>query len=94
MRWTWDERKNRANLRKHHISFETAILVFDDPFHVRDDDPYPYERRYRTTGMVGEAIIIVVHTLPEPEEDNGTEVGRIVSARKAAPRRRRMYEEY
>jgi uncharacterized DUF497 family protein len=27
----WDEAKNAANLRKHGISFEEAIKIFDDP---------------------------------------------------------------
>jgi uncharacterized protein len=36
--FTWDERKNRVNQRKHGISFETAIPVFDDPFHVSRQD--------------------------------------------------------
>jgi uncharacterized DUF497 family protein len=31
MRYEWDQRKNRANRRKHGISFELASLVFDDP---------------------------------------------------------------
>ena len=31
MRFAWDEAKNRRNLRKHKISFESARLVFDDP---------------------------------------------------------------
>ena len=31
MRYEWDERKNRENQRKHDgISFELAMLVFDD----------------------------------------------------------------
>ena len=38
MQFTWDERKNRANQRKHGISFETAALVFDDPYHVSTQD--------------------------------------------------------
>jgi len=36
--FTWDGRKNRTNERKHGISFETAILVFDDPFHLSVQD--------------------------------------------------------
>ena len=34
IRFEWDEHKNRANLRKHGIGFETAQLVFDDPSNV------------------------------------------------------------
>ena len=31
MRFFWDDEKNRRNRIKHKVSFETAILVFDDP---------------------------------------------------------------
>ena len=31
MRFEWDEGKNRRNLAKHKVSFETASLVFEDP---------------------------------------------------------------
>jgi uncharacterized DUF497 family protein len=30
-RFSWDEKKNRANCRKHEMSFEAAALAFDDP---------------------------------------------------------------
>ena len=30
MRFEWDEAKNRRNLAKHKIGFETAKLVFED----------------------------------------------------------------
>jgi uncharacterized DUF497 family protein len=32
MRFAWDARKNRSNLAKRKVSFETAQLVFDDLF--------------------------------------------------------------
>jgi len=31
VRFEWDEAKNRANRRKHGVSFELAQRVFDDP---------------------------------------------------------------
>ncbi len=65
MYWTWDEDKNSENIRKHRISFETAMLAFQDELAVTEDDPYPDERRFQTTGMVGMAVLIVIHTLPE-----------------------------
>jgi uncharacterized DUF497 family protein len=30
MRYEWDERKNLENQRKHGVSFDLAVLVFDD----------------------------------------------------------------
>ena len=32
LRFEWDEAKNRANQRKHGLSFERARQAFDDPF--------------------------------------------------------------
>jgi uncharacterized DUF497 family protein len=31
MVFEWDERKNRGNRVKHHVPFEAATLVFEDP---------------------------------------------------------------
>jgi uncharacterized DUF497 family protein len=31
VRFEWDARKAKANLRKHGVSFEEACTVFDDP---------------------------------------------------------------
>jgi uncharacterized DUF497 family protein len=39
MRWTWNRDKAKANRAKHGLSFETAVLVFDDPLHVSRPDP-------------------------------------------------------
>ena len=93
MRWTWDPKKDAANRRAHHLSFETTGFVFDDPLHATKEDPYPYERRWRTMGMVGETVLMVVHTLPETDSVAGEEAGRIISARKATRLERKAYEE-
>jgi len=41
MNWIWEERKNAINRRRHRLSFETASLVFDDPFAASRLDHYP-----------------------------------------------------
>ena len=92
MNWTWDDDKNRENIQKHGVSFETAILALDDPLSVTDDDPYQWEQRFRTVGAVGNIVLVVVHTLPEPDSDFEGEVGRIISARRATSHERRNYE--
>jgi hypothetical protein len=91
--WTWDPKKNRENIRKHHLSFETAQLVFDDPLALSVPDPYPDEERWRTIGAIGRVAVLVVHTSPVLDPSTGEEVGRIISARKATPRERKAYEE-
>lgn len=91
MRWSWDDSKNRINRQKHGIGFETASLVFNDRMAVSIPDPHADEERWRTIGMIGNVVVIVVHTDERPK--NGVEPGRIISARKATPRERRIYEE-
>ena len=92
-RWEWDPDKNETNRRTHGLSFETAALVFDDPLAATRDDPYPDEQRWRTMGMVGTVVVMVVHTWPEDDPEAGYQVGRIISARKATSRERETYEE-
>ncbi len=57
------------------------------------EDPYPYEERWRTIGMVGTQVVMVVHTWPDLYAETGEEIGRIISARKATRREREAYEE-
>jgi uncharacterized protein len=88
MEWTWDKRKADANLAKHDVYFETAVLVFEDPWQLSEPDPHADDDRWRTIGMVESATLFVVHTLVEAD---GT--GRIISARKATKIERRQYEQ-
>jgi uncharacterized DUF497 family protein len=92
MRLEWDERKNVRNRAKHRVSFETAQLVFDDPRAVSMLDRIEEnEERWHTIGMAGGLLLLlVVHTFRGGEHD---EVTRIISARKATPRERTIYEE-
>jgi Ribonuclease toxin, BrnT, of type II toxin-antitoxin system len=39
LRFEWDERKNRANWRKHGVSFEEAKTAFADEHGLLIDDP-------------------------------------------------------
>jgi len=88
VQFTWDEKKNRANRQKHGISFETAKLVFDDPYHLTSQDrEVEGEPRWQTIGMVnGIHMILVAHTVDEDDD-----LVRILSARKATPRERNIY---
>src|SRR5713101_3351069 len=92
MRFEWDENKNRQNLHKHDIRFETAVLVFDDPCAITQrDSAFDQEERWITVGAIGpRSILLVVHTY---RETHGEEVIRIISARAAESHERRAYEE-
>ncbi|HEV2490416.1 MAG TPA: BrnT family toxin [Candidatus Acidoferrales bacterium] len=92
MRFTWDENKNRRNRAKHGISFETAALVFDDPHAIsRLERIEDGEERWQTLGLAGGIVVLLVaHTY---YEEGGEEVIRIISARKATPLERKIYEE-
>jgi uncharacterized protein len=91
MRFEWDEEKNRANLVKHGVSFQTAKQVFDDPYHVSlMDRVEDSEQRWLTFGMVGGLVVLAVaHTFLDAEG----EVIRIISARRATRRERRNFED-
>ena len=92
MQWDWDPEKNRTNLIKHRISFETATRVFLDPFAITEQDRYENgEERWKTVGMIGGLVVIVVaHTVADDED--GIE-GRIISARHATQGERKWYEQ-
>ena len=92
MRFEWDEEKNRANVGKHRVSFDATRIVFEDPRQLAIQDRYEGgEERRQTIGLVrGITILLVAHTWREEE---GEDVIRIISARKATPvERRRSYE--
>jgi len=92
MRFEWDGTKNRRNLRKHKISFESAKLVFDDPHALSVlEREVEGEDRWQTVGVIcGSMIVVVAHTYGEEGDE---EVVRIISARKASPSERRAYEK-
>jgi len=91
MRWAWDPEKDRRNKRLHGLSFETAVLVFDDPLALSRPDTSANEERWQTVGMIGATTVLVVHTYHEPAADEGR--GRIISARKATAHERKAYEQ-
>jgi uncharacterized protein len=92
MVFDWDEGKNRRNRAKHRVSFEAATLVFEGRHAVGVPDRVEEgEERWQTVGMAaGVVLLLVAHTY---REEGGEEYIRIISARKATPRERKIYEE-
>ncbi|MDE2291745.1 MAG: BrnT family toxin [Elusimicrobia bacterium] len=87
--FAWDERKNRANVRKHGVSFEEARTVFSDENAVRyyDPDHSEDEERFILLGMSAlSRVLVVCHCGRESES-----VIRIISARKADKREQKEF---
>ncbi len=87
----WDDAKAAANLRKHRVAFEDAVLVWSDPLQlVRFDRLEGKDERWQALGMAaGIVLLLVVHTYGNDENDRV----RIVSARRATKSERRAYQD-
>jgi len=90
----WDQKKAKANLRKHGTAFEEASTLFLDPLAQSFYDGQHSSRgeRWVTQGRAtSERVLVVIHTFTET---SGAEAQvRIISARPATRRERRQYEE-
>jgi uncharacterized DUF497 family protein len=87
--FSWDDRKERENQRKHGVTFEEAATVFadenarlkHDPDHSQDEDCFVllgFSAKLR--------LLVVVHAYRQNEKEI-----RIISARKAVPKERKQY---
>ena len=85
MKFEWDEDKNKENIKKHGISFERAISIFDGIVLTQIDDSQDYnEIREKSYGFMARVVLVVViHT-------DGNGKTRIISARKATKRERNI----
>ena len=84
----WDAGKAASNLSKHGIGFAEAMTVFNDALEVMIPDPAHSDAELRFVSIgVSESgrLLVVAYT----ERDRRI---RIVSARQATPRERRLYE--
>lgn len=93
IRFEWDASKAASNLAKHRVSFEIAARAFADPFLLMVQDRIENgEHRWQSIGMVdGRLVLVVAHTVGE--DDDGAEIIRIISARRAEPKERTRYEQ-
>jgi len=84
MKYEWDPVKAELNFKKHDVSFEEALAVFDDPASIDlyDDAHSDNEPRFNIIGLTESGIVFVVYTERAPN------IIRIISARKAT-----KYEE-
>lgn len=92
IRFEWDDQNAADHFQKHGVSFKTAALIFFDPFALTEQDRIENgQYRWQTIGVVdGYTLLLVAHTVGEDED--GTEIIRIISARGADPKERKRYE--
>jgi len=88
MNIAWDTKKAAANIRSHGIEFSDAGTVLDDPMAVTIEDTRHGEQRFVTIGAdILSRVLVVVYVY------SGEEEIRLISARKATPKERRVYEQ-
>jgi uncharacterized DUF497 family protein len=89
MKFEWDPRKAKLNLRKHSVSFEEATTSFRDPLSMTAPDPdhSMSEHRFVTFGVSSKGRLLTIsHT------ERGESL-RIINARRATKQEREIYEE-
>jgi len=84
----WDDEKNAVNRKKHGISFDEVIKIFDGPILTMPDSSHNPEVRELSFGLLGGVVeVCVVHT------QRGDKT-RIISARKATKAERKLFNDY
>lgn len=84
----WNHDKNESNKKKHGISFDEVVLVFRDEFALVKEDPDHPDERFIILGVASFLMVVVVSYTYRREAI------RIISARKATKRERKVYEEH
>ena len=85
----WDADKANRNVEKHHVSFEEAATVFDDPMFITfiDDEHSIDEERYITIGLSRHGrLLMLAHA-------DRKDTIRIISARRATKKEEQFYAE-
>ncbi|MBI5409227.1 MAG: BrnT family toxin [Nitrospirae bacterium] len=94
MRFEWDKKKEKKNIKKHGVSFKEAVEIFDDAFlESKLDKRFDYfEERWISVGSTkdGKALIAAhLYLMTESGED----VIRILSARETTKKERKDHEK-
>lgn len=77
MKFAWDEKKRKSNIRKHGLDFIDAEIVFAGATFTFADDRFDYgEQRFITTGLLRGMVVVIAHA-------ERAETIRVISMRKA-----------
>lgn len=87
MQFTFDPRKNAANILKHGLSLSDAPLVFNAPNKLTLESPRADEARLMDVALVEVAgvVLVLVYVLRDPDEV------RAISLRRASKQERTLY---
>jgi uncharacterized DUF497 family protein len=91
MFFEWDPKKERANFRKHGVSFAQARQLLEsdvDYLEIFDEAHSVDEDRFIAIGPIDKSIILVVWT------ERVESIVRIISARWATRGEERLYRRY
>ncbi|HKY40911.1 MAG TPA: BrnT family toxin [Polyangiaceae bacterium] len=91
LRFEWDQNKNRANRKRHGVSFEEGQTVFldDNALLIDDPDHSVDEVRFLLLGLSSRLrVLVVCHCVRK-----GGNVIRIISVRKADRSERSLYSK-
>ncbi|MEY2875332.1 MAG: hypothetical protein RLZZ373_2703 [Pseudomonadota bacterium] len=90
MRFTFDPKKDAANIAKHGLSLADAPLVFEAPHKLTLESPRPDELRFMDVVLVEVAgvVLVLVYVLREPD------VVRAISLRRASKQERNLYASW
>lgn len=88
-RFEWDSAKDKENRRKHLLSFEEILDVFDDPafLEIDDEEHSVFEERFRGIGSIRGIVIITTCFVERGERI------RIINARRATAYEEGIYNE-
>ena len=95
MNFDWNEKKEKDNIKNHEgISFDFATKVFNDVWAIDEYDEFhsnEAEQRFTIIGLAEEKLLRVTFAVITGE--NGEEIFRIISARKAVGKYKESYEK-
>ncbi len=89
MKFDWDEKKNKANIRKHGFDFVDAAEVFELPMLTGVDRREDYtEDRFVGIGFLRQRVVVVVFV------EGVNDTIRIISLRKALKHERERFGSF
>ncbi len=87
MTYGWDEKKNKANQKKHGLNFDDAEYVFDGRILAVEDRREDYgEQRFNCLGLLEDRVVHISYA------ERG-DVTHIISMRKANKHEQKIYFE-